>query len=258
MKGGVAVFGMLCALLGGAPSEEAAGRVLVFSKTAGFRHDSIPDGIAAVRRLGEENGFAVEATEDAAIFQDRSLGSYAAVVFLNTTGDVLNEAEQQGLEGFLRSGKGFVGVHSASDTEYRWAWYGALVGAYFKSHPAIQPAEIRVTDRFHSSTRGLPALWRRADEWYNFQSNPRGRVHVLATLEEATYSGGEMGADHPISWCQFYEGGRAWYTALGHTRESYSEPLFLQHLLGGIRFAAGVPDADCRPTRALPPRPPRP
>ena len=254
MSGGIAVFGALLLFLAGLSREAADRRVLVFSKTAGFRHDSIADGIAAVRRLGSANGFAVEAIEDAAVFQDGSLGSYAAVVFLNTTGDVLNAAEQQGLEGFVRSGKGFVGVHSASDTEHQWPWYGALVGACFRSHPAIQPAQIRVSDRVHPSTRSLPAVWGRTDEWYNFQTNPRGRVHVLATLDEATYSGGELGTDHPISWCQFYDGGRSWYTALGHTRESYSEPLFLEHLLGGIRFAAGFPDADCRPTRALPPR----
>lgn len=256
MSEALTLFAMLLMLLPLPPPEPAEPRVLVFSKTAGFRHDSIADGIAAIRRLGQENRFAVEASEDASLFREGSLGSYAAVLFLNTTGDVLDAAEQQGLEAFVRSGKGFIGVHSASDTEYGWPWYGALVGAYFRSHPAIQPADIRVSDRVHPSTRSLPAVWGRTDEWYNFQASPRGRVHVLATLDEATYSGGEMGSDHPISWCQFYEGGRSWYTALGHTRESYSEPLFLEHLLGGIRFAAGLPDPDCgRPrTRLLAPR----
>jgi type 1 glutamine amidotransferase len=145
-------------------------------------------------------------------------------------------------------------VHSATDTEYDWPWYGGLVGAYFQGHPAIQPAALVVVDRVHPSTRTLPARWERTDEWYNFRSNPRARVHVLATADETTYSGGEMGADHPIAWCQFYDGGRAWYTALGHTRESYAEPFFLRHLLGGIQFAAGFPDGDCPEPRSVPSR----
>jgi cytochrome c len=236
-----------------APPAELSRRVLVYSKTAGFRHDSIPDGIAAIRRLGAERGFAVEATEDSAVFEDARLAPYAAVVFLCTTGDVLEEGQQAAFQRYIEKGRGFVGVHSAADTEYDWPWYGGLVGAYFKSHPAVQPATIRIADSVHPSTRGLPTLWDRADEWYNFQSNPRERVHVLAALDETTYSGGEMGSDHPIAWCRFYDGGRSWYTALGHTRESYAEPLFLEHLLGGIQFAAGFPE-DCRTTRSLSPR----
>jgi type 1 glutamine amidotransferase len=235
----------------GGPGER---RILVFSKTAGFRHDSIPDGISAIRALGSRHGFAVDATEDSSAFDDATLTAYDAVVFLCTTGDVLDDGQQAAFERYIRSGKGFVGVHSATDTEYDWTWYGGLVGAYFSDHPAIQPASLRVVDRVHPSTRGLPATWNRADEWYNFRSNPRDHVHVLATLNETMYTGGSMGADHPIAWCQFYDGGRAWYTAGGHTRESYSEPLFLEHLLGGIVFAAGYPDEDCSTPKALAPR----
>lgn len=244
----------LALFLACARAVESADRVLVFSKTAGFRHDSIPDGVAAIRSLGAEHGFAVDATEDASVFDDARLASYRAVVFLSTSGEILDGGQQAALRRYVEAGGGFVGVHSASDTEYEWPWYEGLVGAYFKGHPAVQPAAITVTDRAHASTRTLPARWERTDEWYNFRSNPRARVHVLATLNEATYTGGDMGADHPISWCQFYDGGRAWYTALGHTRESYSEPLFLQHLLGGIRFAAGFPDGDCPPVRSVQPR----
>ena len=228
--------------LAGPRAASPPGRILVFSKTTGFRHDSIPDGISAIRRLGAEHGFAVDATEDAAVFDDRGLAPYSAVVFLLTTGDVLDDSQQAAFERFLASGRGWAGVHSAADTEYDWPWYGGLVGAYFKSHPAIQPAAISIADPAHSSTRLLPTPWNRTDEWYNFQANPRERVHVLAALDETSYSGGEMGVDHPIAWCHFYRGGRAWYTALGHTRESYSEPLFLEHLLGGIQFAAGFPE----------------
>lgn len=249
----VAAALLLVLVFAGSRAGEVAGRVLVFSKTAGFRHDSIPDGIAAIRRIGSEGGFAVDATEDASVFDDGRLAPYAAVVFLCTTGDVLDESQQAAFQRYIEKGRGFVGVHSAADTEHDWLWYGALVGAYFKSHPAIQPATIAVADPVHSSTRSLPPLWSRTDEWYNFQTDPRGRVHVLALLDEQTYSGGEMGSDHPIAWCQFFDGGRAWYTALGHTRESYSEPLFLAHLSGGIRFAAGFPDA-CPVVRSVQPR----
>jgi type 1 glutamine amidotransferase len=236
-------------------SQDAEHRVLVFSRTAGFRHDSIPDGIAAVRRIGGEEGFEVEATEDASVFTDDRLAGFDAVVFLLTTGDVLDDGQERALQRYIGRGGGFVGVHSASDTEHAWPWYGELVGAFFAGHPAIQGASVFVTDRVHASTRELPERWDRTDEWYNFDANPRPKVHVLARLDEATYSGGAMGSDHPISWCRFFDGGRTWYTAMGHTRESYSDTLFIRHLSGGIRFAAGYPDCDtpARP-RALVPR----
>ncbi len=223
-------------------------KVLIFSKTAGFRHSSIPNGIAAIHQLGLENDFQVEATEDASKFNDANLSQYQVVIFLNTTGDILNAFQQISFEKFIQAGGGYVGIHSASDTEYGWPWYGNLVGAYFQSHPSIQPATIIVADKFHSSTESLPERWQRTDEWYNFQSNPRGNVHILATLDENTYSGGANDYDHPISWCHKYDGGRAWYTALGHTEETYSEPLFLKHILGGILFSAGVVEGDCGAT----------
>jgi type 1 glutamine amidotransferase len=214
--------------------------VLVFSKTTGFRHDSIPDGIAAIQQLGEEYGFAVDATEDSSVFADEALAQYQAVVFLLTSGTVLNEDQKAAFERFIEAGNGYVGVHSASDTEYDWAWYGGLLGAYFSSHPEIQTAEVDVEDHDHPSTWSLPDVWQRTDEWYNFRTNPRDQgVTVLATLDESTYSGGQMGDDHPIMWYQEYDGGRSWYTAMGHTRESYTESLFLDSLLGGILYAIG-------------------
>jgi type 1 glutamine amidotransferase len=221
-------------------------QILVFAKTTGFRHDSIPAGIAAIRSLGRANGFTVTATENAKAFNRKRLGRLDAVVFLNTTGDVLGPRQQAAFKSFIRHGGGWVGVHSAADTEYDWPFYGRLLGAYFESHPAIQQAAIDVTDRAHPSTRHLPARWTRTDEWYSFRSNPRGSVHVLATLDESTYSGGTMGADHPIAWCHPFRGGRAFYTAGGHTIESYSEPDFRRHLLGGILWAAGLAAGNCR------------
>ncbi|ACY48616.1 Crp/FNR family transcriptional regulator [Rhodothermus marinus DSM 4252] len=220
--------------------DEPAFRVLVFSRTAGYRHDSIPDGIAAIQELGAAHGFQVTATEDPAYFQPDSLAKFAVVVFLNTSGDVLDALQQEAFRAYIQNGGGFVGVHAASDTEYDWSWYGNLVGAYFKNHPHIQEAVVRVVDRTHPSTKELPEAWTRTDEWYNFRENPRTKgVQVLAVLDETTYEGGEMGEDHPISWYHLYDGGRAWYTAMGHTKESYAEPLFRQHLLGGILWAAG-------------------
>ena len=230
-------------------------RVLVFSRTTGFRHDSIPDGIAAVRALGDQAGFGVDATEDPSLFEDSRLARYDAVVFLLTTGDILDDSQQAALERYVSRGGGYVGVHSAADTEHGWPWYGDLVGTFFSDHPAIQTAAVVVTDHVHPATRDLPERWTRTDEWYNFRDNPRARVHVLARVDEATYSGGTMGADHPIAWCRFFDGGRTFYTAMGHTSESYSDPSFRRHLLGGIRFAAGYPDCDERPRpRVIAPR----
>jgi cytochrome c len=223
------------------PSSPVTARfsVLVFSKTSGFRHDSIPAGIAAIRLLGQQLGFSVDATEDADAFTDEGLQKYKVVVFLSTTGDVLDQPEQSAFERYIRAGGAFVGVHSAADTEYDWPFYGQLMGAYFAGHPDIQTATVLTESPGNSTTAALPRAWVRRDEWYNFQRNPRGRVDVLATLDERTYSGGTMPADHPIIWSHTYEGGRAWYTAGGHTTESFSEPLFLDHLGKGILWAAG-------------------
>ncbi len=245
-----AAGGLLCAAALPAASataapDDAAYEVLVFSKTAGFRHDSIDEGIAALTQLGSENNFTVTATEDATAFTAENLAQYEAVVFLSTTGDVLDAAQQTAFEGYIQDGGGYVGIHAAADTEYDWPWYGGLSGAWFASHPAIQEATIQVEDHEHDATAHLDDQWVRTDEWYNYQSNPRTDAHVLATLDESSYEGGTMQGDHPITWCQNYEGGRSFYTGLGHTAESYVEPDFLRHLLGGVRWAAGAVEADC-------------
>ena len=220
--------------------------VLVFSKTAGFRHDSIPTGVQAIRDLGAANNLTVEATEDAGAFTASNLARFDAVVFLSTTGDVLDAGQQAAFEAFVGSGKGYVGIHAAADTEYDWPFYGNLVGAYFQQHPAIQPARVVVEDRAHPATAHLGTEWTRTDEWYSFRANPRPNVHVLAALDESTYAGGGMG-DHPIMWCQNVAGGRSFYTGFGHTVESYADPALRQVLLGGIRWAAGTARADCPP-----------
>lgn len=215
-------------------------RALLFTKTAGFRHPSITAGVASMQQLAADNCFAIEHTEDAAIFNPLDLARFDVVVFLCTSGDILNAQQQLDFEAYFNAGGGWVGVHSASDTEYGWPFYGEMVGAYFANHPSIQFANIIIEDNLHPSTLYLPPTWSRLDEWYNFRTNPRTLARVLATLDESTYTGGTMG-DHPIIWCREYAGGRSWYTAGGHTSESYSERQFMQHILGGMFWAAGIP-----------------
>jgi cytochrome c len=230
---------------GGAPTEMPPNleNVLVFSRTTGFRHDSIGAGVQALVALGDANGFSVEQTEDPATFSDAGLSEYDVVIWLNTTADVLDGEQQAAFERYIRAGGGWVGVHSASDTEYDWPWYGQLLGgaAYFRIHPVIQTAELRVEQTSHPSTAHLPATFLMEDEWYNFRENPRAAVSVLMTLNEDSYAPGEgFMTDHPIAWYHEFDGGRAWYTALGHRQELYQDPRFTQHLLGGIRWVAGV------------------
>ncbi|MFN2611191.1 MAG: ThuA domain-containing protein [Actinomycetota bacterium] len=234
-------------------------KVLVFTKTTdpNLRHASIPSAISAIQSLGAANNFEVDATEDASVFNSLSgLSQYAAVIFALTYGDVLNDAQQSVMQSYIASGKGFVGVHSASATETGWSWYQGLVGATYASRPATQgdvTATVKVADPVHPSTASLPRRWVRADEWYNFSTNPRGKVHVLATVDESTYGGGSMGFDHPIAWCLGYQGGRSWYTAGGHSSASWigtqSSNTFLAHVLGGIQYAAsGNAKRDCGAT----------
>lgn len=219
--------------------------VLVFSKTTGFRHTSIKPGIKALTELGKEHGFSVESTEDARAFNAKNLAHYAAVVFLSTTGNVLNTRQQQAFETYIGSGGGFVGIHSAADTEYNWPWYGLLVGAWFDSHGAIQDAAVIPTEPFGAAA--LPSPWMRHDEWYNFKRLPHN-VRVVLKLDTDTFKGSKHEDDHPIAWYHDVGRGRAFYTGLGHTNESFAEPLFLAHVLDGIRYAMG-PAAP-----ALPPR----
>jgi type 1 glutamine amidotransferase len=223
----------------GVAEEGTRFRVLVMSRTTGFRHSSIEPGVQAIRNLGAEHHFSVDATEDAADFSTGNLARYDVVAFLNTSESILDDAQKEAFERFIRSGKGFVGIHAAADTHYDWPWYGELVGAYFESHPEPQTATIHVIDREHPSTRHLPERWERFDEWYNFREPLDESTRILAVLDPDSYDGSEMGDLHPIAWYREFDGGRAWYTAGGHTEATYAEPLFLQHLLGGIEWAAG-------------------
>jgi len=215
-------------------------KVLVFSKTTFYYHESIPAGIAAIQLLGKQMHFDVDTTKDAAAFTDENLKQYAAVIFLSTSdtsGVLLNDAQQTALMHFIESGKGYVGIHAASDAEYQWPWYNKLVGAYFKSHPKQQEAELDVTDSSFIATKKLPSSWKHFDEWYNYKQTNWNDVHVLLTVNEKSYTGGENGDYHPVCWYHDYDGGRSFYLGLGHTNESYKDPLFLQLLAGGIKYA---------------------
>jgi len=221
-------------------------RILVFSKTAGFRHGSIADGRSALSEIAVARNWQVTFTEDGADFTTTNLATFDVVVWLLTSGDVLNAKGQAAFERYIQGGGGYVGIHSASDTEYEWPWYGELVGAYFRDHPRIQLATLTVEDHTHPATTGLPTRWMRTDEWYNFRKNPRSDVNVLIALDESTYDSGDnpMG-DHPIAWYHKFDGGRAFYTALGHTSESYQEELFRDHLAGAIAWAANADQSPC-------------
>ena len=212
--------------------------VLVFSKTNGFRHKSIEKGAQTLKELGRANGFIVLQTENSADFNPTNLKNYKLVVFLSTTMDVLNDQEQDAFKAYINGGGNFMGIHAATDTEYDWPWYGKLVGAYFENHPQQQKARIQVVDRNHPSTKHLKEEWFHFDEWYNFMNlNPK--VHVLMKLDESSYDGGTNGDNHPIAWYHTYDGGRAFYTGLGHTEAAFDDADFRQHLLGGIEWCLG-------------------
>ena len=212
-------------------------KILVFNKTEKFRHQSIAIGIKTIQRLGVENNFEVDTTTDASKFTYKNLKQYSAVVFLSTTGDVLNSIQEKSFEKYIQKGGGFVGVHAATDTEYDWAWYGNLVGAYFGGHPAGQIATLNIVDQTHISTKHLPKEWSRKDEWYNWKWINKD-INVLITIDEKSYKGGTNGDFHPMAWYHEFDGGRSFYTELGHTDVSYKDPLFVNHLLGGIKYAA--------------------
>jgi cytochrome c len=221
-------------------------RVLVFTKAAGFAHDSRPAGAAAITKLGAENNFSVDTTSDAGKIEESNLKKYAALIFVSTTGDMLNNIQQADLQRYIQAGGGFVGIHAAADAEYDWHWYGRMVGGYFAHHPNQQNATLTIVDKNNIATKMLPAEWKRWDEWYHYKAVAKD-LHILINLEESslTYNRNgsddkfKMGASHPIAWYHDFEGGRSFYTGLGHTKESFKEDLFLQHLLGGIKYAIG-------------------
>lgn len=216
-------------------------RILVFSKTNGWVHSSIPYGIAAIQKLGKENGWLIDTTTNSNLFTDQNLKNYQTVIFNNTIGNILNGEQQAAFERYIQAGGGYVGIHASAATEYDWSWFGKLNGAHLAQHPHnpnVRKATIEVVDRSHGSSKELPSRWEREDEWYNFKSF-YPTIKVVAKLDENTYEGGTNGSNHPIAWYHEFDGGRAFYTGCGHTDESFSEPFFIKHLTGGIKYALG-------------------
>ncbi len=232
------ITSVLVFLLFGCDGKSDVRSVLVFSKTTGYRHGSIEDGKAMFLKLAEEKGFKVDTTEEASVFTEERLKDYNLVVFLSTTGDPLNGEQQQELERFMKAGGNWMGIHAAADTEYSWPWYNELCGAYFLSHPEHQDATIHVLEPSHQSVAHLGEEWTRFDEWYNYKKIKDGITPILR-VDETTYEGGENGDFHPVAWYREFEGGRTFYTGVGHTPESYTDPKFVQHVWGGMEYLWG-------------------
>ena len=230
------------------PSNGIQYKVLVFTKAAAERHASTAAGVTAIRQLGQQLRFTVEVTDDNRKFDEPHLKQFRAVVFLNTSGDVLTDAQQAAFEAYYRDGGRFVGIHSAIETETNWSSLTDVLGTRATGSSAEYPATLKVADRVHPASETLPEYWNRVDQWYNFSSNVRGFSHVLATVDEKTYSGGTMGFDHPITWCKDYQGGRSFYTGLGDTSASFNTADLRAHLGGAIQWTAGVTDGDCGAT----------
>lgn len=228
----------LSLVFSGLTGQAVAQRVMVFSKTNGFRHKSIESGKIALKKMADAEKWSMTFTEDSLEFSPDRLRTVDVVIFLNTTGKILGDKEKQAFKDYIQGGGGFVGIHSASDTEKSWPWYVDLVGAAFKSHPKIQKATIKVVNRDHPATKILKERWTRTDEWYNFREPVRKHCIVLAKMDVTSYKGSEMNGYHPISWFHNFHGGRAFYTGMGHTDESYEEDAFLEHVKGGILWAA--------------------
>ena len=222
-------------------------KALLVTTTKGWHHESLHAGVLAIQELGKKNFFDVVLFENPNGFTERYLQQFQVVIFLNTTGDIFNEAQQQVMEKFIQSGKGYVGIHSASDTEYGWEWYTKLVGRMFKIHPAIQTAKLKIVDNSFPGMQGFAngKLW--TDEWYEFGPEQTTGLNYILSVDETSYNpkvqwgerkGEGMGQLHPIAWYHNYDGGRSFYTALGHLPTVFSDNAFLDHLYAGIVWAA--------------------
>ena len=220
--------------------------VLVFSKTSGYRHNSISSGLKMMSDLAQERNWILTATENADLFTPEFLKTFDVVVFLNPTQDVLNDQQQKNFESFMDTGKGFVGIHAAADCEYDWAWYGQLSGAFFKTHPPAQTATVIFEDTDHPSMVPFKGMktYHTFDEWYSFKENPRPLVHVLARLDETSLDEAtlkddkwKMG-DHPLIWFKENGNSRSFYTVFGHTPEAFQDPKVIQHIGCAVDWVA--------------------
>lgn len=211
-------------------------RVLIFSLTKGFHHASIYEGNLFFIELGNKHHFIADTTTDASLFTDSSLQKYSAVVWLNTTGDVLNEAQQNAFKRYIQKGGGYMGIHAATDTEFDWPWYNELAGGYFSRHPHIQSGKMIALDKTFPATAFLPDSFYHKDEFYDFTALKTENLHFLIQIDEKSYEGGKMGNFHPMAWYHIFDGGKAFYSAFGHTTESYNDPLITEHFWQGLKW----------------------
>ena len=209
--------------------------VLVITETKGWVHDSIESGLKLIQNIGNKNNFNVYHSDNSSVITYKNLKEIKTIIFLNTTEEILTDVEQKVMESFIRSGKGFVGVHAAADTEYNWQWYGKLVGAYYRNHPEVMNGKILTIN--HKITNHLDSEWEIEDEWYNFDY-VNYDINILLHLDEDSYIGGEHPDYHPITWYHEYDGGRSFYTGLGHTKEVYDDERFIKLLEKGILYAS--------------------
>ncbi|MDQ8006021.1 MAG: ThuA domain-containing protein [Pedobacter sp.] len=219
-----------------AQKSKKTNKILVFSLTKSYRHKSIKDGILAIRKLGLENNFEIDTSESVSSFTKENLSKYRTLIFLNPTGsNVFSDDQKQALKTYINNGGGLVGIHAATDFCFEWEWYGKMIGAFFTNHPKVQQAKLVSVYPKHKLMKGMPGSWLHTDEWYNFKSFNKD-VTVLVKVDETSYQGGKMDNDHPIVWCHKFDGGRVFYTGLGHTPEAYTNELFLKQLLMGIKW----------------------
>lgn len=243
MKESILLFVALITFSCSVAGEKEPLRLLVFSKTVGYRHESISSGIKMLYEQSKDQAWIITATEDGGLIHDDILRNIDVAVFLNPSGDALNDEQQAAFERFIKSGKGFVGIHSSADFEYDWPWYGLLNGAHFKMHPPAQEATVIIEDTSHPAMKPFRGMQKFTvlDEWYSFRDNPRDRVKVLASLDESTIlksknDDWKMGY-HPIVWWQEYEGSRSFYTGFGHAHESFANPFIREHITEAINWA---------------------
>jgi type 1 glutamine amidotransferase/predicted dehydrogenase len=215
-------------------------RVLIFTKNAlgAYRHESIEAGRTAVKAICEQNGIAVDTSENAELFNDATLKQYSALVLLSANQDIFDSEQEAALQRYIWSGGGFVGVHAASGVERNWLWFSQLLGGTFVWHTKQQHAIVKVIDKKHPSTKHMPKRWKHWDEWYYF-GKPNPNLHVVAALDTTTFKSDRHTQDYPFSWYQEFEGGRSFYTAGGHNIADFSDQIFLKHILGGINYAIG-------------------
>lgn len=231
------IFVVCCNTIYAQTTKNENPNILVFSKTNGWRHTSIPAGIKALEKMGVKNHWKIEFTEDSLVFDDAQLNKYHLIVFLNTTGNILNITGKKAFEKYITDGGNFVGIHAASDTEFEWPFYEKMIGAQFKSHPKQQTATLNVHHNTnHPSIKHYNATFEKYDEWYNFKKPVNTSVTVLIDIDESSYEGERMGGFHPISWYQNFEGGRIFYTAMGHDEATYVNKDFLTHVQEGIKW----------------------